>query len=490
MTDPLTACRSNPLRARTNLWRRLLVAFCLTSQALVLIAPARAQGLKPRPDTGAPSIGGGLTLGEATGGGMSPGLSSPPVDTRTADYIVAVVNQEPITHSEVNLRLLALMQETGADSNASREQLRAKVLETLIDERAQLAFAQETGIRVDDVDLDRAVETIAAQNEMNGRQLRERLRQEGQDLERFLRNLRERIILERVRERDVPGRIRISETEIDAFISEQLGRPVSERELSIAQILIAVKDDATEAEQRERRERAEAVLVRARSGEDFYKLAQEFSDDPASREQGGELGWKPAGKLPDLFVAACNTLKPGDLAGSVVRSGAGFHVLKLVGRRDAIQGYSVVQNHARHILLRPSPALTARAAYDKLSDIRSQILGGQVSFAQMARQFSQDGSATRGGDLGWSQPGQFVPEFQQIIDRMQPGQISPPITTRFGLHLIQLLERREVPVDPKQLRDNARNALREQRFESAYQDWARDIRAQAYVEIREPFVAR
>ncbi|TAL23097.1 MAG: molecular chaperone SurA [Aquabacterium sp.] len=489
MIDTNGASRRSGRRSGRHL--SLVAAAALAILATTVATTGQAQGLKrsgspknaasaadPSTRLVVPGFGSEVS-------GMSRTIDTPVSDVRTADYIVAVVNQEPITNSDVTLRMLRVLQETPADKQPPREELRGQVLDTLIEERSQLARASEMGMRVDEVDLDRAVESIAAQNELSVPQLKQRLAQDGQDYERFRRMLRERIMLDRLREREVPPRIKITESDIDGYISEQLGQAATERELSVAQILVSVKDGASEAEVAQRKARAEEVLAKARSGGDFIKLAHDYSDDATTREAGGELGWKATSQLPDLFVGAATTLKPGDIGPVVLRSGAGFHVIKLIDRRDAIKGYAVVQHHARHILIRPTPQLPQRVIVDKLSELRQLILGGQASFAQLARQYSQDGSATKGGDLGWSQPGQFVPEFQQVLDRMQPGQISQPVTTRFGVHLIQLLERRDVPVDPKQLRDNARNALREQRFEAAYQEWARDIRAQAYVEIRE-----
>lgn len=489
MTDTNGASRRSGRRSGRHL--SLVVAPVVAVALAVLAGPGQAQSPKrsgsPKhaasdaetPKLVVPAFGSEVS-------GMSRTIGTPVSDVRTADYIVAIVNQEPITNSDVVLRMLRVLQETPADKQPPRDQLRAQVLDSLIEERSQLARAMESGVRVDEVDLDRAVESIAAQNEISVSQLKQRLAQDGQDYERFRRMLRERIMLDRLREREVPPRIKITEGDIDAYISEQLGQAATERELSLAQILVAVKEGASEAEVAQRKARAEEALAKARAGGDFIKLVHDYSDDTATRDAGGELGWKATSQLPDQLVGAATTLKPGDIGPAVLRSGAGFVVLKLIDRRDAIKGYAVVQHHARHILIRPTPQLSQRVIAEKLAELRQLILGGQASFAQLARQYSQDGSATKGGDLGWSQPGQFVPEFQQVLDRMQPGQISQPVATRFGVHLIQLMERRDVPVDPKQLRDNARNALREQRFDAAYQEWARDIRAQAYVEIREP----
>ena len=192
---------------------------------------------------------------------------------------------------------------------------------------------------------------------------------------------------------------------------------------------------------------------------------------------------RPASRLPELFTDAAKELKVGEV-GKVVRSGAGFHVIKLIERENSAKA-SYTQQRARHILLRTSPQLSVQAAKAKLADVRKQIVGGQGSFAQMARQYSEDGSATKGGDLGWASPGQFVPEFETALTALQPGQVSEPIASRFGVHLIQLIERREVQLTDAQQRDAARAVLREQRFEAAYEEWANELRAGAFVDMRD-----
>jgi peptidyl-prolyl cis-trans isomerase SurA len=233
----------------------------------------------------------------------------------------------------------------------------------------------------------------------------------------------------------------------------------------------------------ERRARAEAALARVRAGEAFEVVARQVSED-VNRERGGEIGLRPAARLPDLFVEATKSLKVGEVT-SPVRSGAGFHVLKVVERPDPADG-RITQTRARHILLRPSARLTAEAAQARLAEYRQLIDSGTRRFEDVARQFSEDGSALQGGDLGWSAPGTMVPEFEEAMNALAAGGLSQPVVSRFGVHLIQVVERRQVAVDPRQLRDQARNALREQRFEDAYADWARELRGRAYIEMREP----
>ncbi|WP_119155172.1 peptidylprolyl isomerase [Caldimonas tepidiphila] len=402
---------------------------------------------------------------------------------RTADFIVAVVGQELVTNAEVQQRIARARQEAARSGQRlpPPEELRREVLEALIDERAQLAHARESGVRVDEAEIDRAVAAVAAQNQLTPAELRERLRKEGLDYARFRANLRDELLLQRVREREVQARIRVSEQEIDRFLAEQRGGAAPAASYNIAQVLVAVPEGASEAEVAQRRERAEQALAQARAGQPFEQLVQRFSD--GAKEQGGELGLRPADRLPELFVQAVKGLQPGQLAPQLLRSGAGFHVLKLVERREG--ALTVTQNRARHILLRLSPQRNQSAALRQLADMRRRLLAGTASFESLARQHSEDGSAAQGGDLGWAGPGQFVPEFERVLETLQPGGLSEPFVSRFGAHLVQLEARRELQIEPRQQREMARNALRAQKSEAAYEDWAREVRERAYIELRE-----
>ena len=405
---------------------------------------------------------------------------------RSGDYIVAIVNQELVTAVEVSRRL------TRAQEDAQRagarlppeEELKRQVVEALIEERVILTYARESGGKVDDAELDRAVQTVAAQNQLTVAQLRERLSAEGIDLVRFRANLRDQLLVERTREREVYQRIRITDSDVEDYLERQRRAATADAPLNLAQILISVPEGASEAVVAERRRVAEAALARVRAGEPFEAVARQVSED-AQREKGGEIGVRPASRLPDLFVEATRALKVGEVTPALVRSGAAFHVLKVLARGD-VGPAQVTQTRARHILLRPSSRLTSEAAQARLAGYRRQIESGARSFEDMAREFSEDGSAPQGGDLGWAAPGTMVPEFEEAMNALPAGGLSQPVVSRFGVHLIQVLERRDVAVDPRQLREQARNALREQRFDDAYAEWARDLRGRAYVEMREP----
>jgi peptidyl-prolyl cis-trans isomerase SurA len=303
------------------------------------------------------------------------------------------------------------------------------------------------------------------------------------ELKQFREQLREQLLITRLRERDMEPRARVSDLEVDQYLQDQTQS--SPQLINVAQILVAVPDDADEKKIDELRVRANWVLARAKSGEDFAALAREVSNS-ADRNNGGQLGLRSPDRYPLLFIEALQTTAVGDVAGPV-RSGAGFHVLKLLEqRREGLPAATVVQQRARHILLRTSAQITEGMARDKLNDFRRRINAGQTDFATLAKENSQDGSAASGGDLGWANPGQFVPEFEEVLNRLAPGQISDPLISRFGVHLIQLLERRNAAISEREQREQVRNMLREKKIDEVYATWAQEVRAKAYVELRDP----
>ena len=412
------------------------------------------------------------------------GLAAGPAPAQTGDYIVAVVNQELVTAAEVQQRLNRVR----ADAQQTRTQLpppaalRKEVVDVLIDERVLVTNARESGMKIDESELDRAVANIAGQNQLTVPQLRERLRKEGLEYTKFRANIKDQMMVERMREREVASRIRISDAEIDALI-EQRRNAGANAQFNIAQIMVIVPENAAQAVVSERRERALTALRRVRGGEDFATVAREMSQD-GNRAAGGEIGLRPTDRLPDVFVKAVRPLKSGEISPELLRSAAGFHVLKLLERKD--EAFVVQQVRARHILLRPSTALTAEAAARRLSQFRREILAGGKTFEQLARENSEDSTAPQGGDLGWASAGSYVPEFEEALAALDIGGISEPVATRFGVHLVQVVDRRQVTLDAKQQREQARNILREQKFEEAYVEWLRDLRGRAYIELRDP----
>jgi peptidyl-prolyl cis-trans isomerase SurA len=405
---------------------------------------------------------------------------------QTADYIAAIVNQELVTAVEINQRMARVRDEARRSNQRlpSEAELRRQVLDALIEERVIVTHARDSGVRIDEPELERAIASVAAQNQLNLAQLRERLKREGMDYARFRANVRDQMLIERVREREVQSRIRITDGEIDNFLAKQRTGSAGEVEYNIAQILVTVREGAAEAEVATRRARAESALLRVRGGEAFDAVARQISED-ANKEKGGEIGLKPADRLPDVFLEVVRSLKSGEIAPTLLKTDAGFHVLKLLDRRDG-QAVKVTQTRARHILLRPSAQVAAEAAARRLNEFKRQIESGARRFEELAREFSEDGSAPQGGELGWSSPGNFVPEFEEAMNKLPVGGLSAPVASRFGVHLIQVVERRDVALDTKQLREQARAALREQKFEEAYNEWVRDLRSRAYIEMREP----
>lgn len=429
----------------------------------------------------------------ASGQGLKPlqsqTLTSPRVGSdraQQADFIVAIVNSEPITNGEVRIEAARLAQQLvqARRPALSASELNRVVLERMISDKAQVQLAREMGLRVDETMVDQAELGVAQQNRIDLQELRRRLAADGLSVTQFRNQLRDQLLLSRIREREVDARVRVPDSEVDQYMrDQQLTSNAAMQEINVAQILVAVPESATSGEVTALQVKAQTALARARANEDFGKLAREMSDAP-DRASGGQMGLRLPERLPPLFSDATRNLAEGAIT-DVLRSGAGFHILKVIEKR-APGAMMVTQNRARHILLRSTAQMNETQAREKLTDIRRRVQAGQADFATLARETSQDGSAPQGGDLGWAGPGQFVPEFEAVIDSLQPNQISEPFVSRFGMHVIELLERRTVPLGLKEQREVVRNQLREKKLDSAYAAWAQDVRGRAYVEMREP----
>lgn len=429
-----------------------------------------------------------LALGLMTGGAVLPVFAQDAKPAQAADYIVAVVDSDPITASD----LRTAVQRITRDAQAQRQtlppadELNKRVLERLINERAQLHVAAEKGIRIDDATLDAAEQGIARQNQISVAELRARVTKDGLSPARFRRQLRDQLMLQRLHEREVEARMRITDVDVDRYLAEQQSadNDPGAQEVNLAHLLVSVSEKASPDQVAQSQKLAEQLLKRARAGEDFAALVQEASS--ADRSNGGQMGLRRADRYPPLFMQATASLKTGDVS-DVVRSGAGFHLLKVLERKAPAPNVpSVTQSHARHILLRPSAQLTQAAAVERLNDMRTRILAGKATFEALAKEFSQDGSAAQGGDLGWAPPGMFVPEFEEPMNRLSEGQISMPVVSRFGAHLIQLLERRRVELTVAEQREAARARLKEVRYDETFAEWAKEVRGNAFVELREP----
>ncbi len=408
-------------------------------------------------------------------------------EPQTADRIVVVVNSEPITQHDIRSRVQRVAQQASRAGSTlpPQTELVRQVTEALILERAQIQLAKEQGIKVETSVLDDAEQNIARQNQMDVARLHRQLESEGMPVEEFRNTIRQQIMVQRLREREVDARVRVTEAEVDRFLAQKRDNPGADLQLHISQILVAVPESADAQQLANLMSRAQMIGEKARAGADFSNLVREYSDAP-DRARGGDLGLRPAERYPVLFVDATRAVKTGGIAGPV-RSPAGFHVLKVLDKKVAgLPDDTIVQTRARHILLRPSARLTETAATEQLAQQRSRLVAGQADFAAVAREISQDGSAAQGGDLGWATPGMFVPEFEEAMNRLAPNEISAPLVSRFGVHLIQVLERKEVELSPKAQRDQLKQLVREQKMEEAYKRWIEDVRSSAYVEYRDP----
>lgn len=454
----------------------------------VLALPAQAQlGLG---DARKPSAASGLRLPSASPRPATAAPASASDVTRQADYIVAVVNTEPVTNHEVRARMgraLRQLAERGQPMPPA-DTLRKDMLERLISERAQLQYARETGLKVDAGALAQAELAIARQNDMASvDELHRRVEQEGIPLKDFRDDVRNQVLLARLREREIETRVKVRDAEVDAFIREQTGARVGSPELNLAMILIVLPEGTGETETTRLRERAEEVARRARAGQDFAELARDFSDANNRGRDGGVLGLRPLDRYPEIFVQATQRSRVGDVVGPV-RSGAGWHVLKVLERKQVtdLPEVRIPQTRVSHILLRIGQTQTEQVARERAADMRRRIRAGQAKFEDLARQYSQDDSAADGGEMGWASPGQFVPEFEQAMNNLDPGQISEPITSRFGVHLIRVEGRREQVLTAAEQRQLARNMLRERKAQEEFDTWAQEVRGRAYVEYRDP----
>ncbi|MEO8855659.1 MAG: peptidylprolyl isomerase [Burkholderiaceae bacterium] len=453
-----------------------LRAFGLTLSAIVACTAlsAAAQGLHLPSTPGVPPAN-------------TSGSASASASQQSADYIVAIVNTEPITNQQVRLEAQRMARQLVQQQRPIPEgdALASAALDRLLTERAQLHFARELGIKIDKVAVDDAEKSVARQNKVDLDELHRRLASDGMDVSSFRAQLRDQLLLNRVREREVNQKVKVTELDIDQYLREQKKNPDdAHTELNIANILVALPENPTDAQIATAQAKAQRVLDRARGGEDFAKLARENSDAPGAASDGGEIGLRTADRYPTLFVDVTRALQVGGLA--LVRSGAGIHVLKVIEKHPAgMPATTAVQTHASHILLRVTPDFSEAAAVAKLSDFRKRILAGQADFATLAKENSQDASAAQGGDLGWANPGQFVPEFENALNDLAPGEISQPLVSRFGVHLIKLQERRTVKLSEREKREAIRSILLEKKLNDAYVTWVQDLRRRAYVEMRQ-----
>jgi len=401
------------------------------------------------------------------------------------DRIVAIVNKEVITLSELNEAVAGVERQLLRQGTQAppREVLLRQMLERMVMDKAQLQLARDTGIRVDELQLDRAVQRIAENNKMTLAEFRRTLERDRVPFELWREELREQILRTRLREREVDDRIQVSDTEVSLFLEEQKLRPGDRVEYNVSHILVRIPEQASPERIDAARGKAEKIIAEATQGVDFARLAAANSD-AFDALQGGALGWRTHDRLPEAFAGALTRMKPGDISG-IVSSAAGLHVLRLNERRGAAAGGApVAQTRLRHILIRVSEAISEADVRRRLADLRDRIVGGSADFAEMARAHSDDATAARGGELDWVYPGDTVPEFERAYQGLKIGEISAPVRSPFGYHLIQVLERRSGDLSPERQRLQARQALRERKSDQAYQEWLRQLRDQSYVELK------
>jgi peptidyl-prolyl cis-trans isomerase SurA len=401
------------------------------------------------------------------------------------DRIVAVVNKEVITLSELGVAVSSAERQLRRQGTAlpDRAVLERQILERLILDKAQLQRARDTGIRIDELQLDRAVQRIADNNKMTLADFRRALERDRVAFDAWREELREQIMLTRLRERDVDDKIQVNDSEIDLFMAALKANP-ERTEYNVSHVLVRVPEQATPERIEEARARALKALAEARAGGDFANIAAAYSDAPDALE-GGNLGWRPHERLPELFASALAAMKPGEVS-EPLRSPAGFHLVKLNERREGgTSAAPVIQTRARHILVRTSEVVSENEARRRIADLRERIVNGKADFGTLAKANSDDAtSAGRGGELDWIYPGDTVPDFERALQELQPGTLSQPVKTPFGYHLIEVLERRAADVSQERRRLEARKVLRDRKSEEAYLEWLRQLRDQAYVEVR------
>jgi peptidyl-prolyl cis-trans isomerase SurA len=400
------------------------------------------------------------------------------------DRIIAVVGKEAITLSELKNRLrsaAALLQRQGTPLPPEHI-LTQQMLERMIIDRAQIQEAQALGLVADDQQLEQTILRIAADQKMTLEQLKAALRDEGTPYERFREEIRDEITISRLRDREIDSRLAISEAEIDNFLN-QVSAAGGQEMYRVAHILLRTPESASPEVLRSLRAKAENVLERARNGENFAELSAAYSD-ASEALQGGDLGPRPLESLPTLFAEHVVKL-PIDGVSDLLQSSNGFHIIKLLDKRGGIPQIdgNVWQTRVRHILVRANEVVSESEAKRRLEDLRERLKHGE-DFAELARLYSQDGSAANGGELGWVNPGYTVPEFERGMDALQEGEISPVIQSPFGFHIIKVEERRVQDMSQEKQRLAARQALRERKMDEAYQDWLRQLRDKTYVEYR------
>lgn len=415
--------------------------------------------------------------------GLAYQLNAQAAEVVKMDRIVAIVDQTVVTEQELESRIAtvtAQFKKQGAELPAEAI-LRKQILERLIADTLQLQYAAQTGLKVDDNQLDKTISRIAEQNQLSLSQFSEALAKDGVSMSKFRADIRNEITLARLREREVDGRVNVSESEIDNFLTSQAASNENRDEYEIAHLLIRTPEEGATEDVQKAKVKVDTAINELKAGVSFAKVSASFSDAPNALE-GGNLGWKNATQMPALFLDALKSMQIGEIS-APLRSPNGFHVLKLTGKRGGNSPLVIQQTHARHILIKLSEIMSEKDGKIKIDGIKERLDNGE-KFEALARQYSEDSTASNGGDLNWINPGDTVPQFEKAMNELKQQQISPPILTQFGWHLIQVLERRTQDMSKEAARLKARQEIRAKKADEAYQDWVRELRDRAYVEIR------
>jgi len=398
------------------------------------------------------------------------------------DHIVAVVNDDVITSHELDDRVAVVVKQLQRQGTPlpPHDVLQKQLLERMIMDMLQAQFAKETGVQVDDAQVDKALLRIAQQNQFPSVDaFKAKLESQGVDFKKFREEIRNEIISTRLREREVDTKLNITDSEVDSYLATEAKQLGKGEEYHLQHIYIMIPEQASADKIEASQRRANEALAQLQAGADFAQVAAGFSD-ARDALQGGDLGWRPAEQIPPGFLEVLAKLQPGELS-PLLRTPNGFHIIKMVDRRQHEEKQLITQTHVRHILIRTSDQVSDNDARNQILDIKKRIEGG-ADFAEQARLYSQDGSASQGGDLGWVSPGETVPEFEKAMNALQPGEMSGPVQSSFGWHLIQVLERRTTDVSEEQKRQQARLAIHAFKSDEAWQDWLRQLRDRAYVE--------
>lgn len=405
--------------------------------------------------------------------------------TRTLDQIAAIVNDDVITRTELDEQVTLISKQLRGQRMATPPMsiLRKQVLEREILKRIQLQLARNTGIRVTDSDIGNLVNRIAAQNGMSLRQLQQQIENDGMSFATFRSDLKDQRIIAMLQQREVHSRITITDPEIEAFLATQAVQGDASTQYRVSHILVSIPDSAQPEKVNHLRKKAQDILNQLKAGSDFKELAIRHSDSTQALKDGGDMGWRTTGELPTLFAAEIHKMKKGQVS-PILRSPSGFHILKLNGKRTGEQ-HIIVQTQARHILIKPDELTPESEVITRLQRLRNQIRNGSIEFAHAARTHSDDkGSAVNGGDLGWVTPGIMVPEFETEMNKLKAGEISEPFQSMFGYHIVQVLDRKEVDDSEAYSRAKSRELLRQRKIEENLEAWIRQLRDQAYVEIK------